>query len=52
MNKQKNLEQLCWNNFLETGEIGYYLLYNKIKKEDKNERRNNSKSNSDKKHKL
>lgn len=30
----KNLEDLCWQNFMETGEIGYYLLCKDLAKED------------------
>jgi len=51
MKNQKDIEKLCFDNFLETGEIGYYLLYSKLK-EEKDERRNNNKSNRDKKHKI
>ena len=46
--KNKNILDLVFKNFLETGQIGYYLLYKKLKKEDKHESRNNHKGNSDK----
>ena len=36
---QKYLEDLCWNNFCESGSIGDYLLYSKIKREKQNERK-------------
>jgi len=51
MKQKKDIEKLCFDNFLETGEIGYYLLYSKLK-EDKNERRDNNKSNCNKKRKI
>ncbi len=43
----EELENLCWNNFLETGEIGFYLLYKDLKREknEPNNKRNRSKSN-------
>lgn len=27
----RQLTDLCWNNFCETGEIGHYMLYKKVK---------------------
>ncbi len=30
----KNLEDLCLRNFMETGEIGYYLLYQDLKRDE------------------
>ncbi len=47
--KEKDVSDLVFNNFLETGQIGYYLLYKKLKKEEKNEPRNHNKGDSDKK---
>ncbi len=49
--KQKNICDLVFENFLKTGEIGYYILYNKLK-EEKHEPRNNNKSNCDKERSL
>ncbi len=49
--KEKNISNLVFNNFLKTGEIGYYMLYKKLEKEEKNER-NNNKSNCDKERSL
>ena len=49
--KEKNILNLVFKNFLETGQIGYYLLYKKLK-EDKHEPRNNNKSNSNKKRSI
>lgn len=52
MKKQKDISDLVFKNFLETGEIGYYMLYKSLKKEDKNGKRNHHKSNCNKENSI
>ena len=50
-NWNKDLLDLCWDNFVESGEIGFYLLYSDLKREDDGKRKSN-KGDSDKNNKL
>ena len=34
MDRDKYTEKTVWKLFEKTGEIGYYLLYNKLRKKD------------------
>jgi hypothetical protein len=34
----EELRKLCWQAFLESGSPGYYMLYNKLNKENKKTR--------------
>lgn len=40
------MKDLTWKLFKETGDIKYFLMYSKLKEEDKNEDRGNRGNNS------